>query len=69
MKTNKHKLAFLSWVTIYPLITLIMLVFNKPLLQLPLPLRTLVLTLALVALMSYMIMPWITQKMDKWLRH
>jgi antibiotic biosynthesis monooxygenase (ABM) superfamily enzyme len=66
-RPSRHKLALLSWAAIYPLITGIFLVFNQPLMQLPLPLRTLVLTLALVGLMSYIIMPWLTKKLHKWL--
>jgi antibiotic biosynthesis monooxygenase (ABM) superfamily enzyme len=66
-KLNKHKLALLSWLAIYPLITGIFLAFNQPLMQLALPLRTLILTLILVGLMSYVIMPWLTKKLKKWL--
>jgi hypothetical protein len=57
----------LRLLVIYPLITVIFLVFNKPLLQLALPVRTLVLTIVLVDLMSYIIMPWLTKKLHKWL--
>lgn len=64
---NRHKLALLSWLVIYPLITGIFIVFNQPLMQLALPLRTLILTLVLVGLMSYLIMPWLTKKLNKWL--
>jgi antibiotic biosynthesis monooxygenase (ABM) superfamily enzyme len=66
-KPSRHKLAFLSWLVIYPLITSIFLLFNKPLMKLPLPFRTLVLTIVLVGLMSYVIMPWLTKKLNKWL--
>jgi hypothetical protein len=71
METNKkpsqHKLALLSWLVVYPLITGIFLLFNEPLMQLPLPARTLVLTVVLVGLMSYVIMPWLTKVLHKWL--
>jgi antibiotic biosynthesis monooxygenase (ABM) superfamily enzyme len=66
-KPSQHKLALLSWLAIYPLITSIFLLFNKPLMQLPLPFRTLVLTVVLVGLMSYLIMPLLTKKLNKWL--
>jgi antibiotic biosynthesis monooxygenase (ABM) superfamily enzyme len=66
-KTSRHKLALLSWLVIYPLITGIFLLFNQPLMQLALPLRTLILTIVLVGLMSYIIMPWLTKKLNKWL--
>jgi antibiotic biosynthesis monooxygenase (ABM) superfamily enzyme len=66
-KPSRHKLAFLSWLVIYPLITGIFLIFNQPLMQLALPLRTLTLTIVLVGLMSYIIMPWLTKKLNKWL--
>jgi antibiotic biosynthesis monooxygenase (ABM) superfamily enzyme len=66
-KSSRHKLAFLSWLVIYPLITGIFLIFNRPLMQLALPMRTLILTIVLVGLMSYIIMPWMTKKLNKWL--
>jgi antibiotic biosynthesis monooxygenase (ABM) superfamily enzyme len=66
-KPSRHKLALLSWLAIYPLITGIFLVFNQPLMQLALPVRTFVLTIVLVGLMSYIIMPYLTKVFNKWL--
>jgi antibiotic biosynthesis monooxygenase (ABM) superfamily enzyme len=66
-QNSKHKLAFLTWLVVYPLITGIFFAFNQPLMQLPLPLRTLILTIVLVGLMSYIIMPWLTKRLNKWL--
>lgn len=67
MKPNKHKMAFVTWIIIYPLITGISLVFNTQLMRLPLPIRTLDLSTIIVLLMSYMIMPWATEKLRRWL--
>lgn len=64
---SKHKLALLSWLVIYPIVTGIFILFNEPLMQLPLPVRTLVLTIVLVGLMNYLIMPRMTKKLNKWL--
>jgi antibiotic biosynthesis monooxygenase (ABM) superfamily enzyme len=66
-KPSRHKLALLSWLVIYPLITGIFIIFNQPLMQMALPVRTLILTVVLVGLMSYIIMPYLTNKLNKWL--
>jgi len=45
------------WIAIYPAITLIMLLFGRQLAALPIYLRTLVLTLILVPLMVFVLLP------------
>lgn len=55
--SSRHKLFLLTWLAIYPLITIILHFFGKYLNLLPLPLRTLILTGVLVYLMTYLIMP------------
>jgi antibiotic biosynthesis monooxygenase (ABM) superfamily enzyme len=68
-KSNtKHKLALLTWMVIYPLITLILYVFKEELGSLPLLLRTLVLTVILVCLMNYLIMPSLKKQLGSWLK-
>ncbi|MEM8831261.1 MAG: hypothetical protein AAGE96_18160 [Cyanobacteria bacterium P01_G01_bin.19] len=54
---SRHKLFLLTWLAIYPLITIILHFFGKYLNLLPLPIRTLILTGILVYLMTYWIMP------------
>ena len=53
----KYKMFLLTWIGIYPLITIILHFFGSYLNLLPLPIRTLVLTGVLVYLMTYWIMP------------
>ncbi len=64
---KKHKLAFLTWLAIYPLITIIFYNFEEELMELPLALRTFLLTILLVGLMNYVIMPNLTKKLNSWL--
>jgi antibiotic biosynthesis monooxygenase (ABM) superfamily enzyme len=66
-KKTQHKRAFLVWLAIYPLITLISYLFGDILIKIPLPLRTLVLTGVLVPLMVYLILPWYHRLFHKWL--
>ena len=61
LRREAYRAALLTWLAIWPLITLLLL-FGEPLLaQLPLPLRTLVLTGILVPLMSFVVMPRLTR--------
>lgn len=64
---NKHKRAFLVWLAIYPLVTLLFYLLGDLLLLVPLPLRTLALTLIAVPLMSYLILPFYQKLFAKWL--
>ncbi|MEM8906202.1 MAG: hypothetical protein AAGD05_00020 [Bacteroidota bacterium] len=63
----KYKIALLTWIAIYPLITAILLVFGESLAQLPVPLRTLVLTMVLVPLMVYWAVPLLRRCFARWL--
>jgi antibiotic biosynthesis monooxygenase (ABM) superfamily enzyme len=65
---RKHKLALLVWMGIYPLVTLISVVLGPVLAQLPILLRTLVMTLILVPVMVYGIIPFIQTRFGAWLR-
>ena len=65
--SSKHKLAFLTWIVIYPLITGILFLFKDELLAIPLIARTLVLTVVLVSAMHYIIMPYVTKKFEHWI--
>lgn len=69
MSTNseKHKRTFLIWLAIYPLVTLLFYLLGDLLGQLPLPLKTLILTLIAVPTMSYLILPFYNRVFAKWL--
>jgi antibiotic biosynthesis monooxygenase (ABM) superfamily enzyme len=64
---SKHKTALLIWLAIYPTINLIMWLLGDFLGSLPLPLRTLVMTLILVPLMVYVLLPLVNKAFRNWL--
>ena len=66
-KHIKHKRAFLVWLAIYPLITVLFLLLGDYLVNFAIPLRTLILTLIAVPLMAYVILPFYHRIFDKWL--
>ena len=66
-KPPRYKMFLLTWLAIYPLITVIYLIFGAALSALPLLLRTLLLTGVLVHLMTYVVMPKLTQVFHQWL--
>jgi len=63
----QHKRAFLTWLAIYPVITILFWLFGDLLIKIPLVIRTLILTLALVPLLSYIILPFYYKVFNKWL--
>lgn len=67
MSKIKHKTAFLTWVAIYPSITITLWAFGYWLESVPLYFRTLILTIVLVPLLSYVLLPLLTKLFAKWL--
>lgn len=67
-RPTRHKLFLLTWLAIYPLITIILHFFGRYLSLLPLPLRTLILTGVLVYLMTYWVMPMLMKLFRNWLK-
>ncbi|MBS1635322.1 MAG: hypothetical protein JST26_05320 [Bacteroidetes bacterium] len=65
MNKQKLKTAFIIWLSIYPLITLVFYFFGKDLLLIPLPLRTLIITAVLVPVMVFIMVPLITKLMNR----
>jgi antibiotic biosynthesis monooxygenase (ABM) superfamily enzyme len=63
----QHKRTFLTWLAIYPVITILFWLFGNLLMKIPLAIRTLILTLVLVPLLSYIILPFYHKVFDKWL--
>ena len=64
----KWKTAVLVWIAIYPSITILFLLFGEQLEQLPAPLRTLVLSLILVPLLVFVLLPLLHKTFARWLR-
>lgn len=61
-------MAILIWIAIYPTITLIFMFFSKELLLInPLPLRTFLLTLIVVPLMTFVLIPLLQKLFSNWL--
>jgi uncharacterized protein len=63
----RYKMAVLTWVTIFPLITLIVVVSAPLIGGLPLAARLAVTTLVAVSLMTWVIMPRVTRLLRGWL--
>ena len=63
----RYKMALVTWLAIFPLVTLIFLLFGPLLSHLPTLLRTLVLTAVMVTLMTYVVMPRMTRLFSFWL--
>lgn len=64
---SRHKMAFLTWLAVYPLITAIFYFFSEELMAMPLLLRTLVLTIIMVLMLSYVFMPTLSKRLKNWL--
>lgn len=63
----KYKMTIVSWLALYPTVTLIFWLFGQPLEVLPLPVRTLVVTAVVMVVMSYVLMPRFTRWFAPWL--
>jgi antibiotic biosynthesis monooxygenase (ABM) superfamily enzyme len=63
----RYKMAVLTWVTIFPLITLVVVVSAPLMGSLPLVFRLGVTTLVTVSLMTWVVMPRVTRLLRGWL--
>lgn len=63
----RYKMTLVSWLALYPAVTLVFFFFGDLLQQLPLPLRTLLVTAVVMLLMSYVLMPRMTRWFAFWL--
>jgi antibiotic biosynthesis monooxygenase (ABM) superfamily enzyme len=64
----RWKTAVLIWMAIYPSITVLMLLFGEQLGRFPVPVRTLMLTVVLVPLMVFVLLPALQKLFARWLR-
>jgi antibiotic biosynthesis monooxygenase (ABM) superfamily enzyme len=68
MRNNiQHKRAFLTWLAIYPLITMLFGLLGDDLSQYPLAVRTFILTAIAVPIVFYLILPFYNSVFTKWL--
>ncbi len=63
----RYKMATLTWIAIFPLVNIIHLLLGSTLNSLPPLLRSLILTVMLVPIMTYVVMPRITRLFAWWL--
>jgi antibiotic biosynthesis monooxygenase (ABM) superfamily enzyme len=67
MSPPRYKLAIVTWLAVYPTITAMLAVFEPLGLQTPMPVRTLLLTIVLVPLMVFVLVPILSRALAKWL--
>jgi uncharacterized protein len=62
------KIAVVIWLAIYPSLTLVLWLAGPKIAMWPLPLRTLVITVVLVPLMVFVLIPGVQRLLAGWLR-
>lgn len=62
-----YKMALLTWITIFPLITLVVVILGPPLGGLPLVPRLAITTAVTVPIMTWLVMPRVTRLLHGWL--
>jgi antibiotic biosynthesis monooxygenase (ABM) superfamily enzyme len=67
MHPKKYKITMVSWLALYPLITIIFFLFGDILKDIPLIFRTLLVTAVAMIVMSYVLMPRFTKWFSFWL--
>tara|TARA_R110002094_G_scaffold191559_3_gene165922 strand:+ start:3204 stop:3413 length:210 start_codon:yes stop_codon:yes gene_type:complete len=60
-------MTIVSWLALYPAVTLVFVLFGDLLAQIPLLLRTMAVTIVVMLLMSYVLMPRMTRWFAFWL--
>lgn len=63
----KWKMTIVSWLALYPAVTLVFVLFGDLLTSVPLLLRTLIVTVVVMLLMTYVLMPRMTRWFSFWL--
>ncbi len=63
----KWKFAIMVWLAVYPAITLVSYLIGNQIKHLPLPIRTLIMTLILVPLMVFVLLPTLRKILGNWL--
>ena len=63
----RYKLALLTWVGAYAVITLILAVLGPAMAPWPLPLRTLLISALMVAALTWVVIPMLTRLFRGWL--
>ena len=64
----KYKVALLTWVGVYPVITAILAIVGPATASWPLPLRTLLLSGLMVPVLTWLVIPALSRVLNGWLR-
>jgi antibiotic biosynthesis monooxygenase (ABM) superfamily enzyme len=64
----RYKLALLTWVAVYAIITLLLSALGPTIASWPLALRTLLISVAMVAALTWIVMPRLTRLFGGWLQ-
>ena len=64
----RHKLALITWAGAYATITLILDLLGQTMTPWPLPLRTLLLSVLMVAALTWLVIPVLTRIVRGWLK-
>ncbi len=62
--SDRQKAVILNWLAAYPVITILLAVLDPILPDMPLPLRTLLVTVIMVPAMVYLVMPIVRAKVQ-----
>jgi antibiotic biosynthesis monooxygenase (ABM) superfamily enzyme len=63
----RYKTVFITWLAVYPTLTLLLEFFGDDLRELALPLRTLVISAVLVPVAIYLVVPLLRRVFGSWL--
>ena len=63
----RYKLALVTWIGVYPVITILLTVLGPGTVTWPLPLRTLLLTAVMVPTLTWVVIPTLTRLFRGWL--
>jgi uncharacterized protein len=63
----RHRVALLTWLGAYPVITGILALLGPTIVSWPLALRTLVLSVLMVVALTWLVMPGLTRLLGRWL--
>ncbi len=63
----RHKMALLTWAGAWALITLILWVLGPVMVTWPLALRTLVISVLMVLVLTWVVIPYLTRVFARWL--
>ncbi|MEM9037151.1 MAG: hypothetical protein AAGD18_21345 [Actinomycetota bacterium] len=66
--TQMLKQSVVTWIAIYPVITVLLWQLGPEIRDLPLAVRTLILTVIMVPVMVFALMPLLTRALGGWLR-